>query len=157
MGTRYSPRTAEGGRGLGCVTAGLPSHDCILLVKPRNRRYRLRHRGRRSPQGFHREFTVSSERLSSSTMPHYLDRVSSTSRGSLRDLSSLLLPHMGPPHPRAACILSLTHLLACHTFVPLAVYPADSGKARPIAWRGGGQLGHERICFPVSGWRGGFF
>ena len=38
----------EGGRGLGCVTPGLPSHDCILLAKPRNRRYRLRHIGWRS-------------------------------------------------------------------------------------------------------------
>ena len=32
----------EGGRGQEFVTPGLPSHDCILLVKPRNRRYRLR-------------------------------------------------------------------------------------------------------------------
>ena len=28
-------------------------------------------------------------------------------------------------------------------FFPLAVYPAGSGKALPIAWRGGGPLGHE--------------
>ena len=31
----------EGGRGLECVTPVLPSQDCILLVKPMNRRYRL--------------------------------------------------------------------------------------------------------------------
>ena len=30
------------------VHTQLPSHDCILLVKPRNQRYRLRHSGRRS-------------------------------------------------------------------------------------------------------------
>ena len=30
----------------------------------------------------------------------------------------------------------------------IAVYPADSGGALPIAWRGGGQLGHELIGFP---------
>jgi hypothetical protein len=36
------------GRGPGCVTLGLPSHDCILLVEPRNRQYRLRHSGQRS-------------------------------------------------------------------------------------------------------------
>ena len=39
----------EGGRGPECVTPGLPSHDCILLVKPRNRRYRQRPSSRRSP------------------------------------------------------------------------------------------------------------
>jgi hypothetical protein len=47
--------------------------------------------------------------------------------------------------------LPLTHLLACRTSIPLgflAVYPADSGKALPIAWRGGGQLGHETSAFP---------
>ena len=41
--------------------------------------------------------------------------------------------------------LSLTHLLACQTFIPLVVYPADSGKALPIAWRGDRQVLHERI------------
>ena len=49
----------------------------------------------------------------------------------------------GPPYPRAARTLSLTHLLTCLTFIALAVYPADSGeasdKALPIAWRRGGQ------------------
>ena len=41
----------KGGRGLECVTPELPSHDRILLVKPRNRRYRQRHSSRRSSQG----------------------------------------------------------------------------------------------------------
>ena len=30
------------------LTPGLPSHDCILLIKPKNRWYRLRHSCRRS-------------------------------------------------------------------------------------------------------------
>ena len=36
----------EGGRGPECVTPGLPSYDCTLPFKPRNRRYSLRHSGR---------------------------------------------------------------------------------------------------------------
>ena len=56
-----------------------------------------------------------------------------------------------PPCPRAARTRSLTHLLVCHTFILLAIYPADSSGALPITWRGGGQLGHKRICIPPSG------
>ena len=39
-------------------------------------------------------------------------------------------PHSrSPPYPRVARTLSLTHLLACHIIFPLAVFPADSGRA----------------------------
>jgi hypothetical protein len=41
----------------------------------------------------------------------------------------------GPPYPRAARTLSLTHLLAYYTIYPLAVFPVDSGRA--IRARGG--------------------
>ena len=45
--------------------------------------------------------------------------------------------------PTLSRSLSLTHLLACHTFAPLAICPADSSTALPIAWRSGGHFGHE--------------
>ena len=41
----------EGGRGPEYVTPGLPSHDCILLVTSKNRRYRPHSSSRRSSQG----------------------------------------------------------------------------------------------------------
>jgi hypothetical protein len=52
----------------------------------------------------------------------------------------------GPPYPRAARTLSLTHLLACHTFIPLVLYPADSGTVLPMARRGVWQL--SKSAFP---------
>ena len=54
----------------------------------------------------------------------------------------------GPSYPPGCRTLSLTYLLACHTYIPLAIYPADSGRAFPSSWRGGWQSGYERIRFP---------
>jgi hypothetical protein len=38
----------------------------------------------------------------------------------------------GQPYPRAARNLSLMRLLACHTFIALAVCPADSGRSSRV-------------------------
>ena len=55
----------------------------------------------------------------------------------------------GPPYLLAARTLSLTHLLACHTIFPLALFPADSGRAfRALCGVTVGLLGHEQIRFP---------
>ena len=63
-------------------------------------------------------------------------------------------PHSVPHAPMPKCRINKTthHLLACYTFIPLVlvVYPADSGRAIPSAWRGVGQSGQEQIRFALS-------
>ena len=54
----------------------------------------------------------------------------------------------GPPYPRAARTLFLTHLLACHVIPFARRFPCRLRSNDPSAWRGVGLLGHEQIRFP---------